>query len=581
MSVLPNEHSGEETSSLFSSPKTASTNTSSLNASDSSLLEDISSKNMAPKDGKANGKKRGRHSSALEALLNEANRYNSQYEYALPRGFLRDRNQDKKLHEESQLEPQGVRKTATKPKKVKTKSQASKTETGSSTAPSSKFKRDRSRSSSRSPIADNDAFPMSQSDELDSRTTEDNVKRHVSHSKEVNFIDWNQVPTDLKYDIFDIANLKIDEDIKDIPVPSISLTSKRYKDDSSVLKVALRSPLYPTYCEEYHVDFSKDSRIYNPMSEIGKLIEYSASIYLPVRYANELKRSVIPQLNAAFDSSDDILFAAKVNEYNKIIEKVPRSEVIEHLAQLKTLPPSFIHDLLHIVYTRSIHPNYKKLKEYEAFSNYVYGELLPNFLSNVYSQCCLNSNSVFMDLGSGVGNCVVQAALEYGCKLSFGCEIMSNASALTELQNEELIKRCKLAGLKLSPLEFSLRKSFVNNDRVDELIPQSDVILINNFLFDSDMNREVEKIIQNVKVGCKIITLKNLRPCGYTINFFNLDSILNRLRVERFELKEGSVSWTHNGGEYFISTVLPDVDDSLFDPAMRKRNTKRPTHYTR
>lgn len=581
MSVLQNEHSGEEASSLFSSPKATSTTTSSIDASDSSLLEEMKSKDMVPKDGKATGKKKGRHLTSLEALLNEANRYNSQYEYTLPRGFLRDRNQSKRLNEESQLEPKVIKKTATKSKKSKVNPEVSKTETKSSKAPSGKVKRTRSTSSSRSAALDNNACQISQPDELDSIKTEDNVKRHVSESKEVNFIDWNQEFADLKYDIFDIANLKIDQDLKDIPVPSISLTSKRYKDDSGVLKVALRSPLYPTYSEEYHVDFSKDSRIYNPMSEIGKLIEYSASIYLPKQYADELKRSVIPQLNAAFDSSDDILFAAKVDEYNRLIESVPRGEVIEHLAQLKTLPPSFIHDFLHIVYTRSIHPNYKKLKEYEAFSSYVYGELLPNFLSKVYSQCCLSSDSIFMDLGSGVGNCVVQAALEYGCKLSFGCEIMSGASALTELQNDELVKRCKLAGLKLSPLEFSLRKSFVNNDRVTELIPQSDVILINNFLFDNEMNREVEKIIQNVKVGCKIITLKNLRPCGYTINFFNLDSILNRLQVERFELSEGSVSWTHNGGEYFISTVLPDVDDSLFDPTMRKRNTKRPTHYTR
>ncbi|QLQ78323.1 hypothetical protein HG537_0A05700 [Torulaspora globosa] len=576
MSMLQNEHSGEETSSIFSSPKTASTTTSSIDASDSSLLEDMNSKVV--KDGKPIGKKKGRHLSSLEALLNEANRYNSQYEYTLPRGFLRQRNQSKKFNEESQLESKVVKKTVTKSKKAKMNLEASKTEIKAS---SGKVKRNRSRSSSRSPAEDNDVLQMSQSDELDSRTTEDNVKRHVSNSKEVNFIDWNQKSTDLKYDIFDIANLRTEQDFNDIPVPSISLTSKRYKDDSGVLKVALRSPLYPTYSEEYHVDFSRESRIYNSMSEIGKLIEYSALIYLPEKYADELKRSIIPELNAAFDSSDDLLFAAKIDEYNRLIETVPRDEVIEHLAQLKTMPPSFIHDLLHIVYTRSIHPNYKKLKEYEAFSNYVYGELLPNFLSNVYSQCGLNSNSIFMDLGSGVGNCVVQAALEYGCKLSFGCEIMSNASALTELQNEELIKRCKLTGLKFPKLEFSLRKSFINNDRVNELIPQSDVILINNFLFDSDMNQQVEKIIQNVKVGCKIITLKNLRPCGYTINFFNLDSILNRLHVQRFELKEGSVSWTHNGGEYFISTVLPDVDDSLFDPTLRKRNTKRPKHYTR
>lgn len=572
MSVLQNEHSDEDPQSLFSSRKTTSANTS-LDASDSGSVEEAGVKSMVSKTMNGDKKKKS-HPSALEKLLNEASRYQSQYEYELPKGFLRKRNQDKRMLEESEsepeLEPEVVKKPVVKPKKSRAKSTPPATRTKSSTPPSTRSEQE----------SLSHATQLSKEGSIEVEV-ESNVKRHVSKSKEVNFINWNQDRMAIEYDMFDITNLGLNEEYHDTPLPSISLTSKRYHNESEVLKVALRSPLYPNHFEEYHVDFSKDNLIYNPMSEIGKLIEYSASMYLPEQYANKLKSDIIPQLNEAFDTSNDALFANKVNEYNTIVEKIPRGEVIEHLAQLKTFPPSFIHDFLHIVYTRSIHPNYRKLKEYEAFSNYVYGELLPNFLTDAYSKCGLNSNSTFMDLGSGVGNCVVQAALEYGCKLSFGCEIMSNASALTELQNEELVKRCKLAGLKLSPLEFSLRKSFVDNQRVNELVPQCDVILINNFLFDSAMNREVEKIIQSVKVGCRIITLKNLRPCGYTIDFYNVDSILNRLKVEKFELKKGSVSWTHNGGEYFISTVLPDVDESLFDPNVRKRNTKRPTHYPR
>lgn len=581
MSVLQNEHPERRSSSVFSSSKTVSSNTPSTEAIDSGSHEESKAKKSDSSNKNGPTKKSSRHWSALESLLDEANRIQSHYEYDHPTGFLRDRSQTKRRYEEAKIEPEESSKVSAKLKKLGARSPTPSKASRPSTPSSGKSRRGRSKSRSLSPISQESVSESTSFDEEVIQETGVNNKRHVSESKEVNFIDWNQEPMEVAYDIFDLSGLKNGREIQENPFPSISLTSKRYQNESSPRKVALRSPLFPNYLEEYHIDFSKDSRIYNPMSEIGKLIEYSAAIYLPKHYAEELKCNVIPKLNEAFDSSQDALFVSKVIEYNAIISKVPQDEIIEHLSHLRTLPRSFIHDLLHIVYTRSIHPNYKKLKEYEAFSNYVYGELLPNFLSTVYSQCGLNSNSIFMDLGSGVGNCVVQAALEYGCKLSFGCEIMSNASTLTELQNEELVKRCKLAGIKLSPVEFSLRKSFVNNERVNELIPQCDVILINNFLFDSDMNREVEKIIQNVKVGCKIVTLKNLRPYGYTINFFNLDSILNRLKVERFELKEGSVSWTHNGGEYFISTVLPDVDDSLFDPSMRKRNTKRPKQYTR
>lgn len=43
----------------------------------------------------------------------------------------------------------------------------------------------------------------------------------------------------------------------------------------------------------------------------------------------------------------------------------------------------------------------------------------------------MNQQNVFLDLGSGVGNCVIQAALEYQCKYSASCEIMKKANELT------------------------------------------------------------------------------------------------------------------------------------------------------
>lgn len=523
---------------------------------------------------RANG---GRKSSnrALQGLLEEACKFHSQHEYTLPTGFLRSRSHTRRSSEEPddhEVETRSSKKSKKRSNDLKTKSKSS--------SPSLGNKGRNSRSKLKSPNSDH-----SEQGVLLRDTNYDglgnNSKRHVSENQVVTFVKQDQELFNLPYDIFDIENLKHKEDFDCNPVPSATLTARRHQDDANVLTVSLKSVLFPNYSEQYHIDFSKDSRIYNPMSEIGKLIEYSTMIYLPKPYSDKVKKTIVPRLNSAFDTSNNEQFAKVVNDYNDIISEVPRNLVIGHLAQLQNVPRSFFHDFLHIVYTRSIHPNSKKLKEYEAFSNYVYGELLPSFLSEVYSQCGMNSSSVFMDLGSGVGNCVVQASLEYGCRISFGCEIMPNASSLTELQYEELVKRCKLHGLKLSPVEFSLRKSFVDNARVDELVPQCDIILVNNFLFDSDMSRKVENILRNAKTGCKIITLKNLRPFGYTINFDNVDSILNKLQVQKFELRENSVSWTHRGGEYYISTVLPDVDESLFDPSMRKRNTKRPVHYSR
>ena len=139
---------------------------------------------------------------------------------------------------------------------------------------------------------------------------------------------------------------------------------------------------------------------------------------------------------------------------------------------MQKIPLGFIHDILQTVYIRTIHPRANQLKHYEAFSNYVYGELLPNFLSKIYKQCNMNESSVFLDLGSGVGNCVIQAALEYQCKFSAGCEIMKEASELTEYQYNELQERCKIMGLNLSPVKFFLKQSFVANKVVEYVIKE-------------------------------------------------------------------------------------------------------------
>lgn len=62
-------------------------------------------------------------------------------------------------------------------------------------------------------------------------------------------------------------------------------------------------------------------------------------------------------------------------------------------------------------YERVVGPEVESLKAYEAFTDEVYGELLPPFNAQIFKETSLGSSGVFVDLGSGVGNVVIQAAL--------------------------------------------------------------------------------------------------------------------------------------------------------------------------
>ncbi|SCV01401.1 LAMI_0G11254g1_1 [Lachancea mirantina] len=533
------------------------------------------------------GNKRG-----LSALLEDAYRFSAHEDFSLPAGFLRTRRRGQEVFTSDHADEDKLAPVENK----RAKAAETNVKANDNIEASNSVKKTAVKTTGRNPSAGHNKIqelaPRRRSQRNSTSQNLTNVKlAKTSHKKakastsESNTIQDSFIPDltkvkDISHELFDLEGLENEETFTENPVPSTAL-SKHF--DSRCMQVGLKSILFSNYEEKYVINFSADSAKYNPMAEIGRLIEYTIAIYFPRSYLDEAKKTVILPLNKSFDRGDAEEYLKAVNAYNELINRIPRQNVLNRLRHLNGVPVTFLHELLHIAYVRSIHPKANSLKQYQAFSNYVYGELLPPFLSKAFAQCHLKGGDIFVDLGSGVGNCVLQASLECGCALSFGCEIMPNASELTEIQNEEMQRRCKLFGLKVNPIEFSLRKSFVGNTRVDDILTKCDVLLINNFIFDSAMNTKIEKLIQNLKVGCKIISLKNLRGFGYSIDFNDVDNILNRLKVERFELSEGSVSWTHRGGEYFISTVLNDIDESIFTTYSkgRVRRSAKPLKYTR
>lgn len=209
-------------------------------------------------------------------------------------------------------------------------------------------------------------------------------------------------------------------------------------------------------------------------------------------------------------------------------------------------------------YVRIVSPNSRKLRSYKAFTSEVYGELLPSFVSEVLTKIDFKPWHKFYDLGSGVGNTVFQAALEFGARHSGGCELMNHASYLTSLQLRYIQKLLKILGLAPLNVSFALDQSFVANEEVKKQCIDSDVILVNNYLFEFPLNFEVGKLLYGLRPGSKIISLKNFIPPRYKAG--NEKTIFDYLKVEKFEMSEFlSVSWTANKVPYYISTVELEI----------------------
>jgi SAM-dependent methyltransferase len=284
--------------------------------------------------------------------------------------------------------------------------------------------------------------------------------------------------------------------------------------------------------------------------------------------------SLVGKYSRALHKKNYKLAISKINEFNATVTRLQSTnEFIKHLKSKKTISRVFIHEILNEIYSRSVSPNINLLKKYAAFSSNVYGELLPKFLSQVFDQVGLNSKSKFLDLGSGVGNVTIQAALEYGCE-SYGCEVMQNCSELGDLQLTEFEQRCKIFGLNPGVCKFFHRQSFLDNPEVKSVIDQCDVILCNNFLFTPDLKEKTLKLFNNLKPGTKIISLKTILPDSHHIEFDDVENFINKFEVCKYEFETNSVSWTHKGGVFYITEFTGLISEralSVFNTRARER----------
>ncbi|GAV30327.1 hypothetical protein PMKS-003838 [Pichia membranifaciens] len=349
-------------------------------------------------------------------------------------------------------------------------------------------------------------------------------------------------------------------------------TIKIYRTDHEVYKlqkVDLHFP-FSEYKEHYLLALPKDDVQFNPFDEIGKLMELMAIAFFPpleklkVMNLEQPKDCIIGRYIKGFENNDIEGLLKCITEFNCLIDNLRTTgQILDYTKQRKTFPRELIYEILNQCYLRRVLPESKKLSIYKAFSNEVYGELMPSFLTTVYAKCNLDHNCCFIDLGSGVGNCVIQAALEYGCE-SHGVEIVENASRLGDLQAEEFELRCRVFGLKPGSVNLFSQQSFVNNPPVKNVVDKCKVILVNNYLFDNPLNKKVIELFQDLKVGTKIISLKPIVPATHKINWDNCSSILNRLKTSKFIYAENSVSWTSNGGFYYITEVMSDIVEDNF-----------------
>ncbi|CAL3969353.1 hypothetical protein PZA11_006080 [Diplocarpon coronariae] len=319
---------------------------------------------------------------------------------------------------------------------------------------------------------------------------------------------------------------------------------------------------YPSASQPERFDLVPSRHKIDSVNEILEIASIVRDVYLTDKQAKRFSDPITGVLRPLQQAGNHITcnqkptkallvdFEAAVKGYNRAIRAFLKSgSLAQNLEIMHALPLKAVQFILKQVYDRAVSPRVDLLKEYKPGSDGVYGELLSKFVSRVLIETKLTSDQVFVDLGSGVGNVVLQAALQFGCE-SWGCEMMPNACELADKQMAEFDARCRLWGLQAGKVHLE-KGDFLANKAIQAAVRKADVVLVNNKVFSPRTNQRLRDLFLDLKDGCYIISLESFAVGNNRDEGVPANLIQNKVHGN---FCDGDVSWTSGSGEYFIAT---------------------------
>lgn len=288
--------------------------------------------------------------------------------------------------------------------------------------------------------------------------------------------------------------------------------------------------------------------------------------------------SILRSFTKARNRRDGPLFMRALSRFNSALIALRDSGAlatnISSLGRSTGIPEGIWRLIQDQVYARVVGPRVEELGRYQAFSDNVYGELLPRFMSEIAQLTNLGPDKVFVDLGSGVGNLLIQTSLQTGSE-AYGCEMMPIPAALASQQITEAQLRWAAWGLRGSDAVEAWQGDFGEHTGVRDVLKRADVVLVNNYAFLPKTNENLSLLFLDLPDGAQIVSLKPFVPPDFRLTQRTLSSPLAILRVTERLYTSGCVSWADGGGKYYIQTVDRSLVREFLELANSGANTAR------
>ncbi|KAJ8735467.1 hypothetical protein PYW07_007087 [Mythimna separata] len=294
----------------------------------------------------------------------------------------------------------------------------------------------------------------------------------------------------------------------------------------------------------------------------------------------EMKAALENNILCDYDTHSYDSMRALCDRFNRAIDSVVALEKGTSLpAQRLNKYPSrgLLKHILQQTYNQAV-SDPDKLNQYEPFSPEVYGETSYELVCQMIDQIDITADDVFVDLGSGVGQVVLQMAAATPCRVCLGVEKAEVPSKYAESMDGHFRMWMRWYGKKFG--EYKLIKGDFLLDEHREKINAATIVFVNNFAFGPHVDHQLKERFADLKDGAKIVSSKSFCPLNFRITDRNLSDIGTIMHVSEMSPLKGSVSWTGKPVSYYLHiidrTKLERYFQRLKNPKLKV--SKRGTH---
>ncbi|XP_062554766.1 histone-lysine N-methyltransferase, H3 lysine-79 specific isoform X2 [Armigeres subalbatus] len=266
-------------------------------------------------------------------------------------------------------------------------------------------------------------------------------------------------------------------------------------------------------------------------------------------------KSAIEEINLnEIDTGDYDALKTLCDRFNKAIDSVTALEKGTSLSSQRFTYPSrgLLRYIVQQVYNQAV-VEPEKLNQYEPFSPEVYGETSFDLICQMIDEIKISAEDVFVDLGSGVGQVVLQMAASTPVKICYGIEKADVPSRYAEGMNATFKMWMRWFGKKYG--DYELIKGDFLADEHREKIMSATIVFVNNFAFGPNVDHSLKERFADLRDGARIVSSKSFCPLNFRITDRNLSDIGTIMHVSEMTPLKGSVSWTGKPVSYYLHII--------------------------